>query len=81
MTSSIIDSHGNVEELSDAAFYERAFGHAPRTKAERLREWQADIERYADMIETGNEWGVPPPCLHDARLLVAGRKRARKEAA
>ena len=74
----IIDANDGIENVSDAEFYQRVFGHAPRTKQERLAEWQASIERYADYLEAGEDWAVPPPCLFAARLLVAGRMRARK---
>lgn len=69
----IIDYRGTVEEVSDATFFERAFGRPPLTRQQREDEWRASIERYADMIEAGGEWAVPPPCLADARALVAER--------
>jgi hypothetical protein len=59
MTRARIISRDGVEDVSGREFYTRAFGHAPRTRAELEAEWNADCERYADMIEAGSEWAVP----------------------
>jgi hypothetical protein len=74
----IIDQFGNVEEVSDREFYTRIFGRPPRTKEQREAEWQAACERYADWIETGDDWAVPPPYLHDARRIAAERAQLAK---
>jgi hypothetical protein len=59
------------------ADFARSLGLNIRTKEQKAAEWQADCERYADMIERGGEWAVPPPCLWDARRIVQERaKRA-----
>lgn len=73
MGAHIIHRDGTAEEVSDREFFTRLFGHAPKTKAEREAEWRTDCERYADMIERGNEASVSPPFLHDARKIVAER--------
>ena len=70
----------DASRVSGAEFLSAVTGRPLKTKAQRLAEWQADIERYADFIENGNECAVPLPCLYDARLLVAGRARARRAA-
>jgi predicted dehydrogenase len=73
-----VDELGSVERVSDREFYRRVFGHYPRTKEQRLADWQAEVERWADLIEQGCEpdpYGRP--AVRDAYLLVAGRKRAR----
>jgi hypothetical protein len=78
----IVDQHGNVEETTDREFYRTIFGHYPRTKEQRLADWQTEVERLADLIEQGCEpdpYGRP--AVRDAYLLVAGRKRARRAAA
>lgn len=72
MTARIITNEG-VKELSDREFYARIFGHPPRTKEQKAAQWQARCEKYADMIERGGEWAVPPPCLRDARRIVQER--------
>ena len=74
MTARIIDADtGHVVELSDGDWFTAIFGRPPRTKAGREADWRADCERYADMIENGAEWGVPPPYLYDARKIVEER--------
>jgi hypothetical protein len=73
MTRAHIISRDGIEEVSGREFYTRAFGHAPHTRAEREAEYRAELERYADMIEAGSDWGIPPPCLADARRIVAER--------
>jgi hypothetical protein len=74
----IVDELGTVEHMSDREFFRRAFGHYPRTKEQRLADWQAEVERYADLIEQGCEPDPHGrPAVRDAYLLVAGRKRAR----
>jgi hypothetical protein len=75
MTDRLITA--DASRVSRADFFQVVTGRPLRTKEQKLAQWQADIERYADMIERGSEYAVPPPCIHDARLLVAGRKRAR----
>jgi hypothetical protein len=65
---------GTVSETSDAEFFASLFGHAPKTKAEREAEYRAKCERYADLIEQSGDWGIPPPCLADARAIVAERR-------
>lgn len=69
----------DADKVSGAEFA-RSVGLRIRTKDERLAEWQEKIERYADMIEAGGGWSIPPPCLDAARALVAGRQRARRAA-
>jgi hypothetical protein len=77
----IIDQHGNVEETSEREFYRAIFGHYPRTKEQKLADWQAEVERLADLIEQGRELNpYGRPAVRDAYLLVAGRKRARRAA-
>ena len=74
----IVDELGSVEHMSDREFYRAIFGHYPRTKEQRLADWQTEVERLADLIEQGCEpdpYGRP--AVRDAYLLVAGRKRAR----
>jgi hypothetical protein len=75
MTARFIHADRTVEEVSDREFYTRLFGHPPRTKAEREAEWNAECERFADWIETGDDWAVPPPCLADARRIAAEREQ------
>lgn len=77
MTDRLITA--DADETSGADFA-RSLGLNIRTKAERLAEWQQKIERYADLIEAGGGWSIPPPCLDAARALVAGRRRARRAA-
>lgn len=69
---------GTVETSPDRELYRFAFGHYPRTKADREAEWRKECERFADMIEAGNEWAVPPPCRRDARAIVAERAAERE---
>jgi hypothetical protein len=77
----IVDELGSVEHMSDREFYRRVFGHYPRTKEQRLADWQREVERYADLIEQGCELSdYGRPVVRDAYLLVAGRKRARRAA-
>lgn len=75
MTARIIHPDRTVEEVSGREFYTRVFGHPPRTREQIEAEWNADCNRYADMIEDGGEWAVPPPCLADARRIVAERQQ------
>jgi hypothetical protein len=51
MTARMIDQFGNVEEVSDATFFERVFGHPRLTKEQReqhQRDRDAWIERYKE---------------------------------
>ena len=75
MTARIIDQHGNVEEATNREFFTRVFGHPPRTPEQKAAEWRADCERYADWIETGDDWAVPPPMLAEARRIAAEREQ------
>jgi hypothetical protein len=78
----IIDEFGNAETVSGNEFFARVFGHPPRTKEQRLADWQREVERLADLIEQGCELSdYGRPAVRDAYLLVAGRKRARRAAA
>jgi hypothetical protein len=79
MTARIISRDG-VEEVSDREFFARVFGRAPRTRTEREAEWNADCERYADMIEAGGSWAVPPPYLSECHRLIALREKSRSAA-
>jgi hypothetical protein len=63
----------DARKVSGAEFFSAVTGRELRTKEQRAAEWQADCQRYADMIEAGNEWAVPCPCLADARRIVAER--------
>ena len=47
------------------------------TPEQKAAEWRATCERYADAIERGNEWVVPPPCLRDAQAIVEERRADR----
>lgn len=75
MTARIINSRGNVEELSDEAFYARLFGH-PLTKEQRLAEHQAEVERYIALIDNGGGWSIPPAYLAECRRIIAEREAA-----
>lgn len=70
----------DASAMNGTDFFHAVTGRPRKTKEDRLREWQADVERAADAIENGFEALVSPPLLHDARLLVAGRQRARRAA-
>lgn len=63
----------NASKVSGAEFYTAVTGRQLRTKQQREAEWLADCERYADMIERGGGWAVPPPCREAARRIVAER--------
>lgn len=54
--------------------FARSLGIRIRTPEEKAAEWRAKCERYADMIEDGGEYAVPPPCLRDARAIVEERR-------
>lgn len=58
---------------TSGADFARSLGLRIRTKEQKAADWRADCERYADMIENGNEWGVPPPYLADARRIAEQR--------
>lgn len=70
MTDKLITA--DASKVSGAAFA-RSLGLNIRTKAEREAEWRADCERYANFIETGDDWAVPPPYLAAARKIAAER--------
>ena len=64
----------DASQVSGADFA-RSLGIRVRTPAEREAEWRAEIEKFADMIERGNEWAVPCPCLADARARTGGGRQ------
>jgi hypothetical protein len=55
------------------AEFARSLGLNIRTPEQKAAEWRAECERFADYIEAGKEWAVPPPYLWDARRIVEER--------
>ena len=90
MTSRIFTNLG-VEDVSDAEFFTRIFGHPPRTKTEKEAEWNAEVERYVELILSGAElssYGNPQVieakrriALREGDAGVIGNPLLRKDAA
>jgi hypothetical protein len=59
--------------------FAKSLGLRILTKEEKAAEWRAMCERFADLIEAGGEWGVPPPYLRDAMKIVEERLKVAEE--
>lgn len=70
MTYRLITADARTTSPADFA---RSLGLRIRTPEQKAAEWRATCERYATSIENGFEALVPPPCLADARAIVAER--------
>ena len=65
----------DARKVSGADFFAAVTGRPMLTKEQREAAWRADCERYADMIENGSEWVVPPPYLRHAKAIVEERQQ------
>jgi hypothetical protein len=71
MSARIIDSNGNVEELSDREFFARLFGHPPMTpeqRAQHHRDRDAWIDRYK--ADTKRELAELQECIGATREVL-----------